>query len=234
MRKAVVTLIGEMKNKMGGYAVLLQYRYMNLCIKAEPASLLSLEVVDGEEEKHIFEETAFAMLINDFQFEIVPKENELLFPICRALMKTHPEFKQEVLTAEKEDRLNIDDEEEKHIIVTMPEVDKNRRDLLMNAVSTLYDECGVQLDKAKGDYTNRLLSKMAGESPNDIDEAKNSLEDAYNQHKDIIKTYRENKENEIEEAYQKWLTKQEAKEQEQQEKDEAMGEKAAKSLNFDN
>ena len=234
MRRAVGTLLGERKNKMGGYAVLLQYRYMNMCVKAEPASLLSLEVIDREGERLDIEKAAFVMQRNDFQFEVVPKEEEFLFPICKAFVQAHPEFKQEVIKSADEDRLHIDDKEEKHIIITMPEVDKNRRDLLMDGVSSLYDECGMQLDKTKSDYTVRLLSKMEGESPNDVDEAKENLEQAYNQHKDIIKTYRENKEKEIEEAYQRWQKKQEEKDKEQQDKHEAMDEKAAKTLNFDN
>ena len=234
MKKAVKLLIGEMKNKLGGYAVLLQYRYMNLCVKAEPASLLSLEVIDNEGDYMEIEDAAMVMLKNDSQFEVVPKDEALLFPLCKAFMKGHPEFKQELVNVpEEENRLDRDNSEERHIIITMPEVDKNRRDLLMQSVSSLYDECGVQMDKTKSEYTTRLLSKMEGESPDDIDEAKRSLEDGYNQHKDIIKTYRENKEKEIEEAYQRWLTNQEELEQEQQEKDEAMGEKAAKTLNFD-
>ena len=234
MKRAVVLLIDELKSKLGGYAVLLQYRYMNLCVKAEPASLLTLTVVDNEGESIDIESAAFVMQKNDFQFEVVPKEDELLFPICKAFMNSHPEFKQEVIDSEEKDRLHIDDNEEKHVIITMPEVDKNRYDLLMNSISTLYDECGVQMDKAKGVYTTRLFEKMQGEAPSDIDEAKEALDKAYDQHKDIIKGYRETKEKEIEEAYQRWLTKQEEKEQQQHEKDEAKGEQAGMSFNFEN
>ena len=227
-------LIEEFAIKMGGYAALLQYRYMNLCIKAEPASLLSLEIVDSEGVKFDIEQTAFVIQKNDFQFEVIPKEDELLYPICKAFMNTHPEFKQEVVDVpEAEERLDRENHEEKHVIITMPEVDKNRRDLLMNAVSTLYDECGVQLDKAKGEYSARLIRKMEKESPTDIDEAKNAMDDSYEQHKDIIKTYRENKEKEIEEAYQRWLTKQMEQDLEQQEKDEAMGKNLTSSMNFE-
>ena len=51
MRRNIETLINEMKSKMSGYAVMLQYRYMNLCVKAEPAALLSFTVTDDEEEE---------------------------------------------------------------------------------------------------------------------------------------------------------------------------------------
>ncbi|MCR4766198.1 MAG: ribosome recycling factor [Bacteroidaceae bacterium] len=233
MRKAVKTLIEEFKAKVGGYAVLLQYRYMNLCVKAEPASLLSLEVVDSEGETMGLEQAAYVLQVNDYVFEVVPKDEELLFPICKAFIQSHPEFKQDVITSKEEDRLNRQDEEEKHVLLTMPDVDKNRYDVLMNAVSTLYKECVVQIDKAKNVYVIKLTSKMEGESSKDIDEAKDTLEAEYKKHKDLVKEYRETKEKEIEEAYQRWLTKQGEKDIEQQEMNESMGEKVTKTLNFD-
>ena len=70
MRKSIETLIDEMKTKMSGYVVLLQYRYMNLCVKAEPAALLSFSVTNEEGEECEFEKVASASLANKYQFEI--------------------------------------------------------------------------------------------------------------------------------------------------------------------
>ena len=44
MRNSIKILLGELDAKLTGHAGLLNYRYMNLCIKAEPAALLSLTV----------------------------------------------------------------------------------------------------------------------------------------------------------------------------------------------
>lgn len=233
MRRAVEILLGEMKGKMSGYAVLLQYRYLNLCVKAEPAALLSLTVIDSEGDKHDIEKVATSTLKNEYQFEIIPNEERLVYPICKALMKSHPEFKQEVIKAEEKDRLNPQDDDEKHIICTMPEVDKNRYDLLMDTVSSLYNECSVQLEKAHGVYAARMASKMAGQSVGDIQEAKDAVEEGYEQHKEIIKQYKELKEKEIEDAYQRYLSGKEADEQQQQEQDAAHNEQAGMSMNFD-
>ena len=233
MKRAILILLDELKGKLSGYAVLLQYRYMNLCVKAEPSSLLSFSVVDNEGSVFDIEKVAGVMQKNDYQFEIVPHNDEFLFPICKAIMQTHPEFKQKVIVAEEEDKVFLDDSEERHIICTMPDVDNDRRKLLIGAVSTLYDDCGMQLDKAKGEYTTRLLSKMVGQSPSDIDEAKDALEKLYDRHKSIVKKYKENKEKEIEDAYQRWLAGKEEKDQKQLEQNEAMGEKAAKTLNLE-
>ena len=115
----------------------------------------------------------------------------------------------------------------------MPEVNKDRHDLLMDTVDALFKECTGQIDKVKADYMVKLNEKMEGQPPAEYDEAKEEVDNSYDQHKEVIKTYRENKEKEIEEAYQKWLTKQEEKEQQQQEQEEAMGEKVAKTLNLE-
>ena len=41
LRNSIKILLGELDAKLTGHAGLLNYRYMNLCIKAEPAALLS-------------------------------------------------------------------------------------------------------------------------------------------------------------------------------------------------
>ena len=234
MKRAVEILLGEMKGKLGGYAVLLQYRYRNLCIKAEPAALLSLTVVNSEGEPNDIENVAKVILKTEFQFEIIPNEEEMVYPICKALMKSHPEFKQELVTPEDKDKLYPNDREERHIICTMPEVDKNRHDLLMDTVSTLYNECSVQLEKAHGVYVTKMTVKMESQSPGDSQEAMDAVDATYDQHKDIIKQYKELKEKEIEEAYQRWLAVKQEKELQQQEEQAARNDQAGLSMRFDN
>ena len=51
---------------------------------------------------------------------------------------------------------------------------------------------------------------------------------------DMVKAYKENKEKEIEEAYQKYLTEQQAKAQQQNEEEQARGEGVGQSLNINN
>ena len=47
------TLINKTENKMAGYMALLDFRYQNLCVMAEPGSLLPVTVLFGSEEKII-------------------------------------------------------------------------------------------------------------------------------------------------------------------------------------
>ena len=73
--------ISEMEGKLNGYAVLLNYRFMNLCVKAEPASLLPINVMNEEGELVNFEDVANAMFVDKYTFEIVPNSQDLLFQI---------------------------------------------------------------------------------------------------------------------------------------------------------
>ena len=66
MRKAIEILIGEMESKLGGYASLLNYRYLNLCVKAEPVALLSINVIDDEGENKNLEDVAFSLIFFPF------------------------------------------------------------------------------------------------------------------------------------------------------------------------
>ena len=70
MRKAIEILIGEMESKLGGYAGLLNYRFLNLCVKAEPVALISVVIKDKEGDTRNIEDVARTMLINKYQFEI--------------------------------------------------------------------------------------------------------------------------------------------------------------------
>lgn len=229
MRKGVRMLIDEMTGKLGGYAVLLGYRYANLCVKAEAMSLLSVIVIDEEKDEYKLEDVAGVVLPNEYQFKIVPFDSKLIFHICKAIQQVHPEFKQDLVKPE-----NAENEEDRHIICTMPEVNKDRRDALMNLVDLCYKDCDVQMKKAFATYQEKLVARMVGQPEPDIDEGKKAVEDAYNQHMDMVKAYKENKEKEIEEAYQKYLTEQQAKAQQQNEEEQARGEGVGQSLNINN
>ena len=209
MRRSIKIIIGELDGKLTGHAALLNYRYMNLSIKAEPAALLSLIVTDIEGNTYNIEDVADTMIPNDFSFEFVPKEMEMLPFIQKGIAETHPEFKQEVIKPQDDEHFFVansaDYDKERHIVCTMPEVDNNRYDLLKQSVKALYDERMVEMDKIKAEYTKTLSDRTADLPKEEADEAKNKLEELFKQYSDICKTYRDNKVNEIEESHQNWL-----------------------------
>ncbi len=219
MRKAIEILISEMESKLGGYAALLNYHFMNLCVKAEPMALISISVRDNEGEVRNLEDVAFAMLADDYTFEIIPKDMSLLYAICKGMFKDHPELKQDVITPSDDNRLFREDENEQHILCRVPEVNKDRHDFLMDAVKTLYDQCKVEVDKTNVAYSAKLIAKISGMSEEEIEEAKNKLEDSQQKYAKICDDYLAAKQKEIEDAYQRYLDEQKAKKAKQDEID---------------
>ena len=209
LRKSIEVLLGEMDGKLSGYAAMLNYRYMNLCVEAEAAALVPITITDIEGNVYNIEEVADCMQPNQFAFEIVPRRMPMLPFIQKGIAETHPEFKQEVIIPKDEDRFfmsgTVDYDSERHILCTMPEVDDERYKLLTETVKALYDECMVEVDKIKTKYTQMLADKSKDLPKDEADEAKTEQEKLMNQYSEICKTYRDNKEKEIEEAHNNWV-----------------------------
>lgn len=229
MRKSIALMLGEANSKMSGYVALLNYKYLNLCVKAEAVSLLSV-TVEYDGNSFDIEQVADVASPRKDQLQVFPKGPELIPYISKAVSTVHPEFKQEVVE-EKRKRQNSDNgEADKSVLLTMPEVDKNRRDALMDAVKILYEETKVQLTKIFELYTQKTIVELMSGTAEEIDEAKESLEDIKKQHFDLADGYRKNKEAEIEEAYQLYLEKKEQKEKNQQEKEASTNKMAGQSF----
>ena len=211
MKRTIENLINEMEGKLGGYAGLLNYRYMNLCVKAEPVALISVQLEDEEGEPCNLEKLADAFLADQYTYEVIPKHPRHIFSICKGFKEVHPEFEQEVITPDDRNRLHSDQDDEKHIRLKVPEVNKDRHDFLMDAVKALYDQCLVQVDKVNAEYPVKLAPKLVGLSEEEIEEANKKMEDSQKTHKDICEKYLTNKQKEIEDAYQHYLDEQTAK-----------------------
>ena len=209
LRRSIEVLLGEMDGKLSGYAAMLNYRYMNLCVEAEAAALVSLTVTDIEGNVYNIEEVADCMQPNQFAFEIVPRRMPMLPFIQKGIAESHPEFKQEVIIPKDEDRFfmsgTVDYDSERHILCTMPEVDDERYKLLTETVKALYDECMVEVDKIKAKYTQMLADRSKELPEDEADEAKTEQEKLLDQYSELCKSYRDNKEKEIEEAHNTWL-----------------------------
>ena len=209
LRKSIEVLLDEMDGKLSGYAAMLNYRYMNLCVEAEAAALVPITVTDIEGNVYNIEQVADCMQPNQFAFEIVPRRMPMLPFIQKGIAESHPEFKQEVIIPKDEDRFymsgTVDYDSERHILCTMPEVDDERYKLLTETVKALYDECMVEVDKIKAKYTQMLADRSKDLPEDEADEAKTEQEKLLNLYSETIKNYRDNKEKEIEEAHNTWL-----------------------------
>lgn len=219
MKRAVEQQLGQLKAKLGGYSALLVYRYANLCIEANPLALLAVEVeVEGEKKK--IEEVAQVAEHETYHFVVSPNYEEDLFAIGKAVMLEHPEFKQEIKSFDGYDEL---DPAGMYLFYTMPEVDDDRHDALIKAVDAFYDECKVNMTKAEEDCAKKLVEIQADSSPMEIKKVADYIDQVVKYFHDTCDQSRDNKKQEVEQAYAEYQAKQKEKAAEEQEKQEAAG-----------
>jgi ribosome recycling factor len=182
------------------------YRLMNLCVKAEPVSLLSIEAnIEGEFQK--LEDCAQIGKEDDYSFQIVPNYDDDLPTLAQAVFREHPEFKQEFKKLQvdiSEDPNNPDVHDVYYLQLTMPEVDDERYDVLKNGVKAYYEENKAQMEAVSAKYDAKLAKLLDGESDDDIKKVKQARDkqtETWYEHRD--RTYND-KLKEIEEAHEKW------------------------------
>ena len=186
------------------------YRLMNLCVKAEPVSLLSIEaMIEGESQK--LEACSQIGQEDEYSFQVYPNYDGDIPVLAQAIFKEHPEFKQEFKTMQvniSADENNPDMQDVHYINVTMPEVDDDRYDVLKNGAKTFYEENKAQMEAVSAEYDAKLAKLTEGESDEDIKKVKEAREkQTKTWYEQRDKIYNE-KLKEIEEGHMKWLTKQ--------------------------
>lgn len=216
---------------MSGYVALMNYKFLNLCVKAEPAALLPVTVeYDGTYD---IEQVADVTVPEVNQMQVYPKDPALLFAIGKAIALSHPEFKQDIVTEKndgQEPAATGDDDEDKSILLTMPEVNKDRYDVLTNGIAALYDETKAKLEFNFAGYTKRIAAKLASALPDEMDEAKKAMEEVRKQHTDLAKQYYDAKKEEIEAAYNLYLEKQTSAEKNAMEQEAATNKDAGQGF----
>ena len=182
-----------MESRLGGYVTLLVYRYANLCVKAQPLSLLSAQIIDEEMGEMKLEQVAGVMLLDEYHLKLVPFDPRFNFPLCKAIKLEHPEFKQDLVKPEN------GEEDERILILTMPEVNKDRRDVLIDSVNVLFDGCKAKMDKTSAEYRLKLEKKIVTLPTDDErNEAKDALDSSIKNHQGIVDKVKEDKVKEIE------------------------------------
>ena len=186
------------------------YRLMNLCVKAEPVSLLSIEaMIEGEPQK--LEECSQIGQEDDYSFQIFPNYDGDIPALAQAIFMEHPEFKQEMKTMQvdistEEDKSDMQDVH--YIQVTMPEVDDDRYDVLKNGVKAIYEENKAQMEAVSAKYDAKLATLLDGETDEDVKKVKKAREKQTETWYDQRDRVYHAKLQEIEEGHMKWLTKQ--------------------------
>lgn len=200
MNNYVITEIDSAQKKMSAYVSLLSYRYMNLCVKAELGALMPVNVYLGDHVYNI-EDVANVYSPDEFQFSVYPKNENNQQDIIQGIYEAHPEFKMELKTSGGGS----------YILYTMPEVDENRHDFLQNAIKGLHEECGARLEAIRVEFKESLLENLTkvGVSKDETDEALQALDELHERTQKMADNQLEQKQTEIDEAYQRYLEEKE-------------------------
>jgi len=206
MRRDIIKEFDMLGDALSTLSAQFAYRLMNLCVKAEPVSLLSIEAnIEGEFQK--LEDCAQIGKEDDYSFQIVPNYDDDLPTLAQAVFREHPEFKQEFKKLQvdiSEDPNNPDVHDVYYLQLTMPEVDDERYDVLKNGVKAYYEENKAQMEAVSAKYDAKLAKLLDGESDDDIKKVKQARDkqtETWYEHRD--RTYND-KLKEIEEAHEKW------------------------------
>ena len=199
MDNYIIAEINEFSQKENGYLALFCVRLGNFCVKADPQAMLSA-TIHLESAEYNFEDVADATRPNDYTFDVTPKNENNLSAIIQGVAEVHPEFKVSVKIKEYDEGF-----EERHIIYTMPEVNKERRDLLNEVCKTFHKECVAKLDWAYGKRLADTAQLLARLSVQEADNVKKVFEKTYHDAKQNAEKLLNAKLQEIEEGYQRYL-----------------------------
>ncbi len=228
MRNKISLRLGELDTKLNSSVAMLCFAYFNLCVKAEPVSLLPVVIkIDGEEYK--IEEVAQVAMPEKNQLMVYPNDESVLFEIGKAIAMAHPEFDQDIVSADpdKASGDGLDDpDDDKAILLTMPKVDDDRHDALMDAVKVAFDEAKQRMDFHCGVCTAKITSQLLGAPAEELKEAKDALQELKDKYGELAQQYRDQKEKEIEEAYQLYLKQQQEKDRKTEEEQASTNEDA--------
>lgn len=207
MKRALSSQYDQLYEKLKGYVAMMNFRFINLCVKAEPASLIPVKVnIEGTERN--LEQVAMTAKKDDYRFWIVPKCDDDKESICLGIAKVHPEFRQKwgKLTI---DGLGQDGEgrDVDYLELTMPEVDDKRHDFLTDAVDMCHQECKALMEAAVNKARAEIGILAAGETEEDIDSIKKAVDKLNKDCEEHRDKLRDKKLKDIEDAYRNWLSK---------------------------
>ena len=203
----ISSIISDLQSRLLGYSTLLGYRYMNLCVKAEPGALLSA-VVDIDSIEYPLEKVA-AISLEKFSYHMLPIDKSLVPYICKALLEEHPEFSQEM--------------DGDTIVFTVPPVDKDRKDALEDMVDALYKDCELRM-KADFGVSSTKAGIAAVALPEETQkETEEELQKTYDGFVERCAKLKEAKLKEIEEGYARYCEEHQKEQEEKEQKAQEEG-----------
>lgn len=227
MRINIIQLLDQCEKRMGGYVALEHYRYLNICTKAEPASLIAVEIAIGDSVLKL-EDVCDVTISAPDRFELFPDNMGLIPQITLAIQKEHPEFDFDTQPVDENDP-----DGDRKILLVMPVVNKDRYDACMQLIDAFHTDCRTHLDKEYASLQKKMMAELQGTPPSIADEATQELKRKYEWHLDLSRQATEEKQKEVEDAYQRYLTEAAAQEQLREEQDAARGDDAGTFLQME-
>lgn len=208
MKVSIARVLSDLQKKCMGYVVNMSYLYGNICVKADPMSLLGFEIVSGGSVLKI-ENAVDAIVHNepddDDKIDLYPKAGVDIEEIAAGVFSVHPEFIQSREQTEvPEDEKEYKDPME-YLRLTMPEVNEDRRDVLRDGVDTVFKACKAQLDALFVYTTGRLTVLSVGEPIDEVEETKETIEANRKKYLEMAQEITDEKKQQIEDAYQRYL-----------------------------
>ena len=207
MRRSIIKEFDQLGESLSNQSAQFAYRMKNLCVKAEEVALLPVEIlIEGEFQK--LESCATIGKKDDYSFMVFPNYEEDLETMAKGIIRVHPEFKQKIesMQVDSVDEAGKNKSMDVHyILLTMPEVDDDRYDVLKDGVKVCYEECKARMEVLNRKADAKFAELTIGDTDEDVKKlkaAREKLNEQWYGHRD--KLYNE-KLQEIEEAHNKWL-----------------------------
>ena len=232
MRRIIIKEFDKLAEDLSNFVAMFNFRMKDYCVKAEEVALLSVKMeVEGEMQN--LDKCTTIGKKDDFNFMIFPNYDEDMPALQIGLMRAHPEWKQkiETMTIDIEGKGGKSMEKDvRYVLVTMPDVDDERYELLKNVVKAMYEECKVQMEMANKRADVKLAELTAGEEKADIDLVKSKRDELNEQWNGKRDELYDEKLKEIEDAHNKWLAEKNERDKKREEQEAARGEKVTRSM----
>ena len=231
MKRAIINQLGQLSEQLKGYVGALNYRYLNLCVKAEEASLLPIQVPIEDELKNL-EDVAYAGKRNgdDYSIYVIPKIQDDMRDIADAVRSYHPEFIQEIQKETVDPQDGSGEQEVQLLRLKMPEVNDDRYDVLKQGANTFYDMCKADMEKARMEADMQFAALGIDEKPEDMDKVKKGVDETCDMWTKKRDQLHDEKLKEIEDAHNDWLANKQAADQKKQEDEAAKNQNAGSSM----
>ena len=231
MKRAIINQLGQLSEQLKAYVGALNYRYLNLCVKAEEASLLPIQVPIEGEPKNL-EDVAYAGKRNgdDYSIYVIPKIQDDMRDIADAVRSYHPEFIQEIQKETVDPQDGSGEQEVQLLRLKMPEVNDDRYDVLKQGANTFYDMCKADMEKARMEADMQFAALGIDEKPEDMDNLKKGVDETCDRWTKKRDQLHDEKLKEIEDAHNDWFANKQAADQKKQEEDAAKNQDAGSSM----